>query len=97
MGFTGGWKFKNSKEPTRANFLPETEEKAGRDVVGSAYLHQGLGAPLHCALKRSDECAEHGGERYCYSMLQSLLLKDTKPVFILEHGLAHLRPMGSSC
>lgn len=31
MGFTGGqaWKLKNCcKEPTRANFLPETEEKA---------------------------------------------------------------------
>lgn len=68
-------------------------------MVGSAYLHQGLGAPLRCALKRSDEwkCAEHGGERYCYSMLQSLLLTDTKPVFILEHGFAQLRPTGNSC
>lgn len=57
MGFTGGlgWNFKKGKEPTRANFLPETEEKAGSEMVGSAYLHQGLGAPLRCALKRSDE------------------------------------------
>lgn len=73
MGFTGGqaWKLKNCcKEPTNANFLPETEEKAGRNMVGSAYFHQGPGAPLRCALKRSDEwrCAERGGGLYCFSM-----------------------------
>lgn len=57
MGFTGGsgWNFKKGKEPTRANFLPETEEKVGSEMVRSAYLHQGLGAPLRCALKRSNE------------------------------------------
>lgn len=57
MGFTGGSgrNFKKGKEPTRANFLPETEENEGSEMVGSAYLHQGLGAPLRCALKRSDE------------------------------------------
>lgn len=45
-------------------------------MVGSAYLHQGLAAPLCCALERSDEWkyVEHGGEHYCYSMLHSLLL-----------------------
>lgn len=80
-------------------FFRVTVGKAGSDVVGRAYLHQGLGAPLLCALKRSDgwKHAEHGGDRYCYSMLQSLLLKDTKPVFTLEHRLAPLRPMESSC
>lgn len=57
MGFNSGkeWKFKNGKEQTRANFLPETEEKVGSDVVGSAYLHQGPSAPFCCALKQPDE------------------------------------------